>query len=92
VLPIAVVAGTLGAVTFSGLRAAAVLARLATGCVPLWPRRVRLIILAAVIAAGVLLVATEGAALAARLRLPERGDEQPGEEPGDEPVEHDPVP
>jgi hypothetical protein len=65
VLPVAVLAGAFGAFTFCCLRAAAVLARLATGCVPLWPRRVRLLIVAAVIVAGGLLVATEGTALAA---------------------------
>jgi len=60
VLPVAVLAGAFGAFTYCSLHAAAGLARLATGCVPGWPRRVRLIGVLAVVAAGWLLVATEG--------------------------------
>ncbi len=67
VLPVAAMTGVIGVITFFGLRLATWLARLAVAHVPGWPRAVRWFIAAAAIVIAALLVAFEGAALAATL-------------------------
>ena len=67
VLPAAAMAGIAGVISFSGLRLAAWLARLAVAYLPGWPRDVRVFTVADAVVIAALLVAFEGSALAAAL-------------------------